>query len=121
MQTSVAVAVVDSAIVDGMTEQLNPIDGEIVTPRFTFPTKPPVLFSVIVEVPLEPLLKFNVVGSAEIVKSGIAWPMLIMNMETRIANTKNRAANFLGSNCSFRSAPIFASTFFSLPGECTMV
>ena len=71
MHTSVAVAVVDRVIVDGIIEQLNPEDGEIVTPKLTFPTNPPVLFNVIVDVSLDPLLKFSVVGYADIVKSAI--------------------------------------------------
>lgn len=73
VQTRVAVAVRAPLkfTVVGITLQLRPV-GEMVTLRLTALLKPPELVSVMVLVPLLPVLKLSVVGLAEIEKSGPA-------------------------------------------------
>lgn len=69
-QTKVAVAArfPGTLTVAGMTEHASPL-GLTVVLRLTLPLKPPILVTVIVLEPLEPVLKLNDVGFAAMEKS----------------------------------------------------
>ncbi len=77
LQTRVAVAVVLTRTLEGITEQLSPA-GETVALRATLLLKPLRPLRVMVEVPDEPVLKGREVGLAAMEKSGPAALTLII-------------------------------------------